>query len=123
MKNRKKNLFKKCKKMDLHLSNHFFERWNERVSRLKFETKEELESYIRTNYSDRNVEHLWGNYYLIDGIMGGIYITAQGNGKTVLLTTTLGTYLDNPVIYNMITSGKINNIVKKYGKIDLMIAA
>lgn len=116
------NVFRNCEADNLDISDHFLERWNERVGRLRFEKKDELAAYINRNYNNRDVEHLWGDHYLIDGIMGGIYVTARREGEKVVLITTLGTYTDNPIIYNMITSGEINKTIRKYGKIDLAFA-
>lgn len=122
IKAKNRNIFSKCTANNIKISDHFFERWNERISRIQFEKKEDLESYIKINYNKKYVEKLWGDHYLIGKIMGGIYVTAKIEDKNILLITTLGTYIDNPVMYNVIISGKLNKVVKKYGKIDLAYA-
>lgn len=116
---RHKNIFNCCTIDDLQITDHFFERWNERVERLKFDNKEELELYIKRNFNRKKVEHLYGDHYLLEPIMGGIYVTANKDENSIVLITTLGTYLDNPVMYNIIKSGELNRTIKRYGKINL----
>ncbi len=120
---KKRNIFRNCKKNDIIISGHFLERWNERVGRIKFRRKEDLEEYIRLNYEPGMVENLYGDHYFINDLLGGIYITATlENGKVVLITT-LGTYENNPVIMNVILSGMLNKSIKQYGKINIAYSA
>ena len=119
----KKNIFRTCNAEDIILSDHFFDRWNERVQRITFNDKAELEEYIKTNFDKNKMYHLNGDHYLLDGIMGGIFITADKKNDKIKLITTLGTYNDNPVVYNLIISGEMNSIIKRYGKINLGYAS
>lgn len=115
----RKNIFKNCNTEDIVLSDHFFERWNERIKRINFKSKEDLQKYIRRNFNKRNMYHLDGDHYLMDKMIGGIYLTAVKEDGRIYLITTLGLYKDNPVMYNIITSGEMKKIISKYGKINL----
>lgn len=120
---KKTNIFNGFKNPRIFLSDHFLERWNERINDIKFETKYELRNYIERNYNNNHIEHLHGDHYLMGDMMGGLYITARKVKDGIFLITTLGTYKDNPVIYNIITSGEMDEIFKRYGKIELNYAA
>ena len=116
------SIFKKCNVDMIKVSNHFLERWNERIKQIKFTTKNDLENYIKRNYNKSNVYKLDKDQYLMDGILGGIYITAIKDKDKIMFITTLGTYNDNPVLYNIISSGKKDEIFEKYGKMNLSYA-
>ena len=118
----KKNIFRNCKKEDIRVSAHFLKRWNERVGRIKFEHREDLEMYIRRNFEKKDIYHLEGDHYIMDKILGGIYLTAVKEKDKITLITTLGSYNENPVMYNIITSGEMNKVIEKYGKINLSYA-
>lgn len=111
-----KNIFRGKNNKDLNITDHFLERWNERISEELFNSKEELEEYILSIYKPSEVEHLYKDHYLI---CGNIYVTAALEENGIVLITTLGTYEDNPVLYNVITTGQLKNTIKKYGKLNL----
>ncbi|MCK9471267.1 MAG: hypothetical protein M0Q88_05900 [Bacilli bacterium] len=112
------NIFEGYGKKNIVVSDHFLERWNERVGRIRFDTKEELEEYLRLNSNPNDIEHLYGDHYFIKNIMGGIYVVAEETNNGILLITTFGTYKNNPVILNVILSGELNKTLKKYGKMN-----
>lgn len=119
---RKINIFRKCNVSMIEVSSHFLERWNERIGKIKFNNRSDLEEYIKRNFDRNNMHKLDGDQYLMDGILGGIYITATKEENKIILITTLGTYNNNPVLYNIITSGKKDEIFQKYGKMNLAYA-
>lgn len=100
-------------------TNHFHERWNERMEK-KFEKKEDLENFIKANYTIEDISHVNGDYYMVDNLMMTCVLDEKlGN---VLFITTYGKKEDNPILYNvLITEGAkgIKAIQGKYGKMNL----
>lgn len=119
---KKNNIFKKTTTKKIVLSDHFFKRWNERIGQIQFKNKADLQNYIQKNFKEDNMYHLYEDQYLMDGIIGGVYLTAIEEKERILLITTLGSYDNNPTIYNIITSGKLKYMLKEYGKINLSYA-
>lgn len=110
-----RNIFEGLRNVDINVTDHFLERWNERLDTRDFESKEELQEYLMEMFDPRDVEHLHGDHYLVCGN----YVTATIENNGIVFITTLGSYEDNPVLYNVILSGKLNHTLKKYGKLNL----
>lgn len=110
-----RNIFKDSYSERFNVTDHFLERWNERLDAERFNTKEELEEYLMKTFDPRDVEHLHSDHYLVCGN----YVTATLEKNGIVFITTLGSYDDNPVLYNIISSGKLNHTIKKYGKLSL----
>lgn len=109
------NIFKGRTVDDFRFTNHFLDRWNDRMSDQSFESKELLESHIKNGFNSSELEHLWGDNYLLNGV----YVTARVEKDGIVFITTLGTYQENPFLYNVISAGQLNKTIKKYGKLDL----
>lgn len=99
----------------INVTNHFLERWNERLDEIHFNSKEDLEDYLLKNYDYKNVEYLHGDHYSINGT----HVTATYDNNRVVFITTMGNLDNHPVLYNMICSGDFNHFIKKYGKLNL----
>lgn len=111
-----RNIFAGKRDKEINITDHFLQRWNERMDGMDFETKKDLESHILSMYEPGEVEHLWADHYLI---CGNIYVTATLENNGIVFITTLGTYENNPVLYNVISSGQLKSTIKKYGKMNL----
>ena len=115
-----KNIFKNRNNEDFRFTNHFFNRWNQRIKTPKFENKFELEDYIKKNYPAKKMQHISGDYYLMNNIITTCTIDKTDN--SLLFVTIYGTIEDNYILYNiLITEGAkgVSKIHKKYGKIKL----
>lgn len=115
-----KNIFKGSKKSDFRFTNHFFDRWNERVANPIFENKIDLEDYIKENFNHKNIEHISGDYYIMDDLI--ITCANDENDGHIIFITIYGTIEDNPILYNvLITQGVygVKKTHKLYGKINI----
>lgn len=110
-----RNIFQGRKVDKINVTDHFLERWNERLDGRCFASKEELESYLLENFDMKNVEYLYGDHYNVDGY----HVTATYENNGIVFITTMGSLDENPVLYNMICSGKLNYAIKTYGKLSL----
>lgn len=117
---KKKNVFKKKRAEDYRFTDHFFERWNQRIKNPQFDTKEEMGEYIKKIYPPKSVCHIDGDYYLIDDII--VTCTEDKNNDAVLFVTVYGKVEDNFILYNILTTEGARGVVKtqkRYGKIEL----
>jgi hypothetical protein len=110
-----RNIFEGRRVDKINVTDHFLERWNERLDEIYFSSKEELERYLLENYDYNNVEYLYGDHYNI----GGTHVTATYENNGIVFITTMGNLDEQPVLYNMICSGKLNYAIREYGKLNL----
>lgn len=116
-KSKKVNIFTNISSDNFGLTDHFFERWNERIG-VKFTSKAGMVDYIRSNYDYECVVHISKDHYLV----GGIYVTAIKENGRIIFITTLGTYNENPMLYNAMMIGEYDSTIKQYGKMNLAYA-
>ena len=117
----KVNIFEGKDVNSFSFTNHFFDRWNERIPSLHFSTKYELENYIKAIYDPKIISHISGNYYFLNNLI----ITADIDYKdgSIVFITVLGTIENNPVLYNvLVTQGVkgMNNMRRMYGKVNIL---
>lgn len=106
------------KTVDMIITDHFFERWNERIENPKFSEKENLALYLEIIASNGKMERIQRNHHIIDD---DIIIVAKKvkNKNQYVLVTTYGSTKNNPMLYNMCVSGDAEKNFKKYGKLNL----
>lgn len=115
------NIFKGRNSEDFRFTYHFFNRWNERVLGPKFEEKDELELYIKENYSAKKIKHLSGDYYLMDDLV--ITCSIDEDDNSIVFITIYGDKKDNPILYNILISEGVmafKKARKKYGKMNIV---
>lgn len=104
---------------NFRFTNHFFQRWNERMTSQPFEKKEDLEEYIRLLYQNNKIEYINGDYYIIDEIL---FTATADRDNGIVFITVYGMTHENQVMLNiLLTKGAkgINKANRKYGKINL----
>lgn len=114
----KQNAFKGKKSEDFRFTNHFYERWDERMPSMKFDSKEALEAYVKSLYDNSKLEYVCGDYYILDDIL---FTAAEDNGGIVFITV-YGLTSDNPVLMNLLlTQGPkgIRKAQRLYGKMTI----
>lgn len=106
------------KTVNMIITNHFFDRWNERIENPKFKEKGKLASYLETMSSYGKVERIQRNHHIIDD---DIIIVAKKNKNKneYVLVTTYGSTRNNPILYNMCVCGDAEDNFKKYGRLNL----
>lgn len=106
------------KQANIKVTEHFFERWNERVRSPKFENKENLTSYLENKALRKRICKINSNHHIIDNDI--IIVTKKSQNKNeFILVTTYGSTTNNPILYNMCVYGDAEKNFKKYGKINL----
>lgn len=114
----KVNAFKGKKVDSFRFTNHFFQRWNERMPSWSFKDKEDLEEHIRELYKKNKIEYLCGDYYILDDIL----LTAANDNDGIVFITVYGLTMDNPVLMNLlITQGPkgLKKAQRLYGKMPI----
>jgi hypothetical protein len=112
------NAFKGKNVDSFRFTNHFFERWNERMPSHTFSTKEDMETHVKSIYKYNKVEHISGDYYVMDDLL---FTAAEDNGGVVFITV-YGLTGDNPVLMNLLlTQGSkaIRKAHRMYGKMTI----
>lgn len=115
------NIFDGRDSEDFSFTNHFFERWNERVASPSFEEKADMEEYIKSIYRTDIITHISGDYYFLDNLI----ITADMDRKhdSIVFITVYGTIEDNIILYNILVTEGVKGVkkaTKRYGKINLL---
>lgn len=116
----KKNIFKNRSTEDLRFTNHFFDRWNERTCGTKFESKSDMEDFIKSNFDNSKIEHISGDYYFMDDLI--ITAAIDESDGNIILITVYGTIEENPILYNVLITQGVNGVKKAhrlYGKINI----
>ena len=100
------------------VTNHFVQRWRERVKVPSIYYRNDLIQYLETILRDKRIEQINDNHFIIDDdiIIVGKY--SNNNNKFVFITT-YGSTKDNPILYNMCVVGDVNENLRKYGKLSL----
>lgn len=107
--------FKEIKKEKIFITNHFFSRWNER-SENKFNSKNDLQNYMRNKCKSGKVSYFDCNCYLIDDII----VIAKFKKDEVGLITTYGDCSENYMMYSILLNKGIKG-VRKYNKRNGML--
>lgn len=122
MKKRNKSLKKQQNLFDIYgygslvFTNHFYDRWIERVDKDK--TRNDIFLYITKQHISHSIKHLDSDYYLVEDVM---FIAKEDNDKIILIST-IGRISDNFIIYNtLINYGakKLAYYTKNYGKLKI----
>lgn len=101
-------------------TDHFFERWTERMPSYPFKNKKDLGIYIELLYRQYGADHIDGDFYLINNIL--VTISNKQNTNSELFITVYGTVEDNPILYNLlITKGEkgVRKAHREYGKLTI----
>lgn len=118
---KRQNIFKGSNPDDFRVTNHFLERWNERVGSPYFHNKDELLEYLRCICKKRKPVHISEDCYQIQDLL----VTTTAENNKILFITTYGTYRDNPMLYNLLLTEGVKGVRtahKKYGKLQLNYA-
>lgn len=104
--------------VNMIITYHFFERWNERIERPKFEDRKSLANYLEYKVYNKGMQQIKNNHHIIDD---DIVIVAKRTRKKneFVLLTTYGSAKNNPILYNMCVCGDIQKNFSKYGKLNL----
>lgn len=104
--------------ISIRITNHFFERWNERVKSPKFKYKQDLINYLEALYCNKKIHQIKDKHYIINDDIIAVIKTKQ-NKRLALFITTYGSTVNNPILYNMCIDGDIHKNFRKYGKLNL----
>lgn len=105
------------------ITDHFLKRWNERIKKPKFEHKKDLATYLENMTYRRKIHRIKNNHHIIDDDIIIVAEKSKKNRNEIILVTTYGSTINNPILYNMCMSGDIYKNFKKYGKLNLNCAS
>ena len=126
-KKRKKDIIKAYNKAqdiplsekEIHLTNHFCQRWRERIFNQDTDT-EDIYNHINTNISNcSKLKSVSGDFYLLNEYL----VIAAEENQSVTLITVLGSTDNCGNVYDYIKhhgAFSFHQALKKYGKIPLV---
>lgn len=115
-KKEKINIFNLYNENSLIFTNHFFDRFNQRVSSSM--EKDEIIDIVKQQHRLGKITHIDEDYYLFNNIL----FIAKAEDSKIVLVSVIGDIYENMIIYNALINGGAKKLAyynKFYGKLTI----